>query len=29
MTFKTLRETVEVPRSLVDPSLKLLLEEET
>ena len=28
MTFRTLKETIEVP-SLVDPSLKLLLEEET
>ena len=29
MTFRTSRETIEVSRSLVDPSLKLLLEEET
>jgi len=29
MIFRTLKETIEVPRSLVDPSLKLLLEEET
>ncbi len=29
MTFRTLKEIVEVPPSLVDPSLKLLLEEET
>jgi len=29
MTFRTLKETIEVPPSLVDPSLKLLLEEET
>jgi len=29
MTFRTLKETIEVPRSVVDPSLKLLLEEET
>lgn len=29
MTFRTLKGTIEVPRSLVDPSLKLLLEEET
>jgi len=28
MAFRTLRETVEVPSSLIDPSLKLLLEEE-
>ena len=29
MTFRTIRETIEAPSSLVDPSLKLLLEEET
>jgi hypothetical protein len=29
MTFRTLKETVEAPPSLFDPSLKLLLEEET
>jgi len=29
ITFRTLKETIEVPRSLIDPSLKLLLEEET
>ncbi|MFC2040696.1 hypothetical protein ACFLTY_00010 [Chloroflexota bacterium] len=29
MTFRTLKEIVYVPPSLVDPSLKLLLEEET
>ena len=29
LTFRTLRETVEVQRSLIDPSLNLLLEEET
>ena len=29
LTFRTLKETVEVPRSLIDPSLNLLLEEET
>jgi len=29
MTFRTLKEIIEVSPSLVDPSLKLLLEEET
>lgn len=29
MTFRTSKEAVEVPHSLVDPSLELLLEEET
>ena len=29
MTFRTLKEIIEVPPSLVDPSLKLLLEEDT
>jgi hypothetical protein len=28
MTFRTLKETIEAPHSLVDPSLELLLEEE-
>ncbi|MFC1991496.1 hypothetical protein ACFLVC_02040 [Chloroflexota bacterium] len=29
MTFRTLKETIEVPPSLIDRSLKLLLEEES
>jgi hypothetical protein len=29
MTFRTLKEAIKVPHSLVDPSLELLLEEET